>query len=195
MISGTGDVISPEHDAVGDRLRRSVCARSGAGVARMYRSRRARHRRARARDRSRHLRIHEPGAYHRGARHRRLSNGRDTRQEAVRAAPMTHNDAERNRPRAGQAHRGAGRCQARGGDRAAQPLATHAARRGDACGNHAQEHPDDRTDGGGEDRDRPPPGPSGGSSVHQGRGDQVHRGRLRRAATSSPSFATSPTSR
>ncbi len=34
--------------------------------------------------------------------------------------------------------------------------------------------------GGRQDRDRPPPGKTGRGSVHQGRSEQVYRGRLRR---------------
>ena len=45
---------------------------------------------------------------------------------------------------------------------------------------HAEEHPDDRPDRRRQDRDRAPPGAAGRRAVHQGRGDQVHRGRLRR---------------
>ena len=56
----------------------------------------------------------------------------------------------------------------------------HAARSGAARGSHAEEHPDDRADRRRQDRDRAPPRESGQRAVHQGRGDQVHRGRLRR---------------
>jgi hypothetical protein len=45
---------------------------------------------------------------------------------------------------------------------------------------HAEEHPDDRPHRRGQDRDRAPPGTAGRRALHQGRGDQVHRGRLRR---------------
>jgi hypothetical protein len=47
------------------------------------------------------------------------------------------------------------------------------ARRGDA-----EEHPDDRPDRRRQDRDLPPPGQACRRALHQGRGDQVHRGRL-----------------
>ena len=50
-----------------------------------------------------------------------------------------------------------------------------------APGDHAEEHPDDRADRRRQDRDRAPPGAARRRAVHQGRGDQVHRGRLRRA--------------
>jgi ATP-dependent HslUV protease, peptidase subunit HslV len=43
---------------------------------------------------------------------------------------------------------------------------------------HAEEHPDDRPDRRGQDRDRPPPGALAKAPVRQGRGHQVHRGRL-----------------
>ncbi len=44
-----------------------------------------------------------------------------------------------------------------------------------------EEHPDDRTDRRRQDRDRPAPGAARAVAVHQGRGLEVHRGRLRRA--------------
>ena len=44
----------------------------------------------------------------------------------------------------------------------------------------AEEHPDDRPDRRRQDRDRPPPGAAGPVAVPQGRGVEVHRGRLRR---------------
>ena len=47
------------------------------------------------------------------------------------------------------------------------------------CGaRSSQEHPDDRPDRRRQDRDRPPRRPDRRRAVHQGRGDQVHRGRL-----------------
>ena len=49
------------------------------------------------------------------------------------------------------------------------------ARRGDA-----EEHPDDRPHRRRQDRDRAPPGDAGQRAVRQGRGDALHRGRLRR---------------
>ena len=49
------------------------------------------------------------------------------------------------------------------------------ARRGDA-----QEHPDDRPHRRRQDRDRPAAGPAGPGALPEGRGHQVHRGRLRR---------------
>jgi ATP-dependent HslUV protease ATP-binding subunit HslU len=70
--------------------------------------------------------------------------------------------------------------QARGGHRAAQPLAPPAGRREAARRDHAQEHPDDRPHRRGQDRDRAPPGAAGRRALHQGRGHQVHRGGLRR---------------
>ena len=75
---------------------------------------------------------------------------------------------------------GQARGQARGGDCAAQSLAPHAGRRADAPGDHAQEHPDDRPDRRRQDRDRAPAGAPGAGAVREGRGHQVHRGRLRR---------------
>ena len=71
--------------------------------------------------------------------------------------------------------------QACGGDCAAQPLAAHAGRRADAPGDHAEEHPDDRSDRRRQDRNRAAPRAAGAGAVREGRGHQVHRGRLRRA--------------
>ena len=45
---------------------------------------------------------------------------------------------------------------------------------------HAEEHPDDRPDGGREDGDLPPAGQAGVLAVSENRGQQVHRGRVRR---------------
>ena len=53
-------------------------------------------------------------------------------------------------------------------------------RRAAAPGNHAEEHPDDRAHRRGQDRDRAAPRAARRCAVHQGRGDQVHRSRLRR---------------
>ena len=47
-----------------------------------------------------------------------------------------------------------------------------------ARGGAAQEHPDDRADRRRQDRDLAPPGQARRRAVPQGRGDQVHRGRL-----------------
>ena len=70
------------------------------------------------------------------------------------------------------------RRQARRGHRLAQPLAPPAARRPDARRGDAEEHPDDRPDRRRQDRDLAPPGQARRRALHQGRGDQVHRGRL-----------------
>ena len=70
--------------------------------------------------------------------------------------------------------------EARGRHRAAQPLAAPAGARAAAPGDHAEEHPDDRPDRRRQDRDRATPGAARRRAVRQGRGDQVHRGRLRR---------------
>ena len=47
-----------------------------------------------------------------------------------------------------------------------------------ARGSGAEEHPDDRPDRLRQDRDRAPPGEAGAGAVPEGRGDEVHRGRL-----------------
>ena len=105
-----------------------------------------------------------------------------------RVSPMT---PARDRLRARPLHRRPARRQARGRDRAAQPLAPAAGARRAARRDRAQEHHHDRPDRRREDRDRAPPGQAGAGALHQGRGLEVHRGRLRRAATSSRSSATS----
>ena len=65
-------------------------------------------------------------------------------------------------------------------------------RRGvDARRDRPQEHPDDRSDRRRQDGDRAAARDAGRRAVRQGRGDEVHRGRLRRAATSSRWSATS----
>ena len=100
-------------------------------------------------------------------------------------------DAAADRGGAGHVHRRAGRRQEGGGHRAAQPLAPAAGARGPARRDHAQQHHHDRAHGGGEDRDRPASRAPGGRSVREGRSVEVHRGRLRRDGTWSPSSATS----
>ena len=87
----------------------------------------------------------------------------------------------RDRLGAGPLHHRPGRGQARGRGRPAQPLAAPAAARGAARGGPAQEHPDDRADRRRQDRDRPASRQAGPGALRQGRGDQVHRGRLCRA--------------
>ena len=74
-------------------------------------------------------------------------------------------------------HRPEGR-QARRRDRAPQPLAPPAAHRPDARGGAAQEHPDDRPDRRRQDGDLPPSREARQRALHQGGGDEVHRGRL-----------------
>ena len=84
----------------------------------------------------------------------------------------------RNRFRTRSLHRRADRRQARGVDRAAQPLAAPAAHRIAARGGAAEEYPDDRADRRRQDRDRAAAGQARRRAVHQGRGDEIHRGRL-----------------
>ena len=86
--------------------------------------------------------------------------------------------AARDRLRARPLHHRPERRQARRRHRAPQPLAPPAAHRPDARGGAAEEHPDDRPDRRRQDGDLPPPGEARQRALHQGRGDQVHRGRL-----------------
>ena len=145
-----------------DRLRRRVRAGRGARAAREHRARRARDRREGARTSP------ATSASTRTASSRSKSSDADV------------DDAARDRRRARQAHRRPARRQARGRDRAAQPLAARAGRRAAARRDHAEEHPDDRPDRRRQDRDRAPAREARERAVHQGRGDEVHRGRLRR---------------
>ena len=84
----------------------------------------------------------------------------------------------RNRLRARPLHHRPARRQARRRDRVAQPLAAPAARRAAARGGAAEEHPDDRPDRRRQDRNLPAARAARRRAVHQGRGHQVHRGRL-----------------
>ena len=91
-----------------------------------------------------------------------------------------HHDPARDRAGARSPHHRPADGQARGRDRAAQPLAPCAAARRAAQRGDAQEHPDDRPDRRGQDRDRAPPGHAGQRAVREGGGHPLHRGRLRR---------------
>ena len=98
----------------------------------------------------------------------------------ARCAAAPHHDAARDRLRARPLHRRPARRQARGRDRAAQPLAAPAGAGGPARRDRAQEHHHDRPDRRREDRDLAPPREARAGAVPQGRGVEVHRGRLRR---------------
>ena len=89
-------------------------------------------------------------------------------------------DAAADRRRARQVRRRPGSGEARRRDRAAQPHAAPEAAAGDGRGDRAEEHPDDRADRRRQDRDRAPARAAGAVAVPQGRGVEVHRGRLRR---------------
>ena len=89
-------------------------------------------------------------------------------------------DAAPDRRRARQVRHRPGGGQARRGDRAAQPHAPPEAGAGAGRGGRAEEHPDDRADRRRQDRDRAAAGAARAVAVRQGRGVEVHRGRLRR---------------
>ena len=89
-------------------------------------------------------------------------------------------DPPRDRLRARPLHHRPGRRQARRRRGAAQPLAAQAAAGRHPRGGLPEEHPDDRPDRRRQDRDLAPPRQARQGAVPQGRGDQVHRGRLRR---------------
>ena len=166
MLTGSGDVLEPEGDAdrLGDRdrLGRQLRARGGARAA-ADRTRRGGDRAPLDEDRLRDLRLHQ--------------------YESRPRKPLIHDRffPARDRLRTRSLHRRPGQGQARRRHRAAQPLAPAAPRLADARGGDAEEHPDDRPDRLRQDRDRAPPRQARGRAVPQGRGDQVHRGRLCRA--------------
>ena len=76
----------------------------------------------------------------------------------------------------------------------AQSLAPAPARRDDARGGQSEEHPDDRPDRRRQDRDLAPPCAPCQRAIPEGRGDEVHGGRLCRPRRRSRSSATSSTS-
>ena len=94
---------------------------------------------------------------------------------------LRHLHAARDRLRARPLRRRPARGQARRRDRAAQPLAPPAGRRRAARRDRAEEHHHDRADRRREDRDRAPAREARAGAVPEGRGVEVHRGRLRRA--------------
>ena len=106
------------------------------------------------------------------------SSSREPSTSACIADTMTNFFPPRDRLRARPLHRRPERRQARRRHRAAQSLAPPAARRAAARGGAAQEHPDDRADRLRQDRDLAPPRQARQRAVPQGRGDEVHRGRL-----------------
>ena len=167
ILSGTGDVIEPDD---------GVCAIGSGGSYALAAARAlVRHtelsaradRRDRDGDRRRDLHLHQREPHDRGA---------------VVVTAMTEAAAHAGEDRRGARplHRRPARRQARGRDRAAQPLAPPAGRGRAARRDRAEEHHHDRPDRRREDRDRAPPRQARARAVRQGRGVQVHRGRLRR---------------
>ena len=68
-----------------------------------------------------------------------------------------------------------------GGDCAAQSLAPLASGRATAQRNHAEEHPDDRTHGRGQNGNRAPLGKTGQRAISESGSHQIYRGGIRRA--------------
>ena len=169
IITGNGDVLEPEYGIIAIGSGGSYAQRRGAGAAAAHRDGAQGHRQALARDRRRPVHLHQPEPH----------RSRPSDDEPVLAREV-RDDAAGDRLRARPPHRRPGRGQAGGGDRPAQPLAPAAGRGGDARRDHAEEHPHDRPHRRRQDRDRAPPGAPRRRALHQGRGDQVHRGRLRR---------------
>ena len=160
----------------GDRIGRPVRDGRGARARPAQRARRARHRRAGDGDRRRHLHLHErPARRWKSSEHDaylRCPNDRRSLAESLTPREIV---AELDKYVVGQAQG-----EARGGDRAAQPLPAAAAAAGHGRRSRAEEHPDDRADRRRQDRDRAPAGAAGAVAVPQGRSVEVHRGRLRR---------------
>ncbi len=77
-------------------------------------------------------------------------------------------------------HRGAGGRETGGGDRDPEPVAPDAGAREHPGRDYAVQYHHDRSHRGREDRGRAPPRAARGRPLPQGRGLQVHRGRLRR---------------
>ena len=102
--------------------------------------------------------------------------GRRCRERAAQTFTPREIVSELDRYIVGQA-----RGEARGRHRAAQSLAPPAGAGGAARRDRAEEHHHDRADRRREDGDRAAAGEAGPGAVHQGRGVEVHRGRLRRA--------------
>ena len=169
LVSGSGDVIQPTDGILSGRLRRRL----------------------------------RPGRRPGLAAHTDLSAGEIVRESleiaggidiytngnlTVEELPCQHDpiDSPADRRRAGPRYRRPGRRQAGRGHRPPQPLAAPATARRAARPGHAQEHPLDRPDRRGQNRDRPPPGPARAAPVRQGRSHQVHRGRLLRPRRREP---------
>ena len=124
-----------------------------------------------------------------------LSNLHSPERRGIRSAEgQAHSQGDRRR--AERPYRRPGRREERRRGGPAQPLAPPAAFARAARRGHAQEHPDDRADRLRKDRDQPPPGQARRRPVREGRGDQVHRGRLcrprRRADRPRPGRGSGP---
>ena len=115
IVSGNGDVIEPEDDIMAIGSGGALRTGRGARAAAEHRARRPRTS-SRRRWASPRTSASTPTATH------------DRGSSLKRLAPSMSHDPPRNRPGARQAHRRAERGQARGRDRAAQPLAPHAGR-------------------------------------------------------------------
>jgi ATP-dependent protease HslVU peptidase subunit len=120
IITGNGDVLEPEHGivAIGSG---GAYAQAAARALLPHRDGAGADRQALARDRRRPVHLHQPEPHDRGA----------GMNEAGRAEPAHEHvhDPAGDRLRARPPHRRPGRRQARGGHRAAQPLAPPAGRR------------------------------------------------------------------
>ena len=169
IITGMGDVLEPEHGhrsrsaraAPTRRPRRARCSRTPSSTPRAIVAQGAR-------DRRRPLHLHQPP---------------DRRRDAGLARRSSHvvDDAAGNRPRARQAHRRPGRApsapsRSRCSNRWRRQQVAEPLRQEITPKNILMIGPDRRR----QDRDRAAPGAARRRAVHQGRGDQVHRGRLRR---------------
>ena len=157
----------------GDRIGRAVRARRRQGARRQHRARRPRDRREVDGHCQRDLHLYQ----------RAISPWKScSAYLSARNHPVgdRHAHAAANRRGAGQIRGRSDRGQARRRDRLAQPDAAAEAVARARRGGRAEEHPDDRTDRGRQDGDRPAPGAARAVAVRQGRGLEVHRSRLRR---------------
>ena len=201
LLTGTGELIEPDDGIARDRLGRHLRARRRARAAgRSTASAPATSCSARWRSpatsastptgtsRFSNCRARSDHDRHRHQRHPRSGRSRRRRSPWLEELTPRQIVAELDRYIVGQDARQEG-----GRHRAAQPLAP-----GAGAGRHprrdlAEQHHPDRPHRRREDRDRAPPRAARRRAVHQGRGLEVHRGRLRRPRRRSRWCATSST--
>ena len=179
VLTGTGDVLEPENGIAAIGSGGNYALAAARALADTEHGRRG-DRPPRHADRRRDLHLHQCQRHRGDARCRPLASPRCPTSRTSRQAPRRegHLLAARDRLRARPLHHRPERREARRRHRAPQPLAPPAAHRADARGGAAEEHPDDRPDRRRQDGDFAPPRQARQRALPQGRGDQVHRGRL-----------------